>query len=328
MKPYRTATKPLPSAWPQFSRALVHLLAASLLLLAYPVAVNAGAERQPSRSRAAAQDTRPASEASAPHPPTLKELPRNILRDQKFLWLRPFRLQRTDLPWLAALLGTTAGLIALDRPVGQELSDTPPGAGFAFSRRVSQLGGGLTDFGVAGAFYLIGRWRGDARARTTGLLGLEAVADSLIIVEILKTASQRPRPTRAGGRLRNQNAEGEFFTGGRSFPSGHAAEAFALATVVAQQYRHRRWLPPTAYGLAGLVAVARLTQRKHFPADTFVGSVLGYLIGRHVWHAAHPAPTQTSRRPAAQSLRAAGRWLLLPYVPPGGGAALTLAWQF
>ncbi|MFQ5664450.1 MAG: phosphatase PAP2 family protein [Terriglobia bacterium] len=248
---------------------------------------------------------------------TLKGLPGNILRDQKFLWLRPFRSKRSDIPWAVALLGTTAALIAIDRPVGQELSDSPPGAGFAFSRRVGQLGGGLTDFGVAGTFYLVGRWRGNERARTTGLLGLQAVADSLIVVEILKTASQRPRPTRAGGRLRNHNADGEFFAGGRSFPSGHAIEAWALATVVAHQYRQRRWVAPTAYGLAGLVAVARVTQRKHFPADIFVGSVLGYLIGSHVAHAASLGPSSTPRR-----------WHLLPSMPRGGGAAVTFSWEF
>lgn len=259
----------------------------------------------------------PAPEASGDHPCTLKDLPRNILRDQKFLWLRPFRMKRADAPWATGLLGTTAGLMAIDRPVGQELSDAPPGAGFAFSRRVEQLGGGLTDFGIAGAFYLVGRWRGDERARATGLLGFQAVADSLIMVAILKTASQRPRPTLADGRVRNHNADGGFFVGGRSFPSGHAAEAWALATVVAHQYRHRRWVPPTAYGLAGLVAVSRVTARKHFPADIFVGSVLGYLIGRHVYHSASCEQTETSRL-----------WHLLPYTPREGGIGLMLTWEF
>jgi len=35
-----------------------------------------------------------------------------------------------------------------------------------------------------------------------------------------------------------------------------------------------RAVPATAYGLAGLVAVARVTQRKHFLADVLVGSAL------------------------------------------------------
>jgi membrane-associated phospholipid phosphatase len=247
----------------------------------------------------------------------LTELPRAILRDQTFLWLRPFRLQRDDVPWAAAILGTTAGLIAIDRRVGQGLSDTRPGGGFAFSHRVGQLGDALTDFGVAGAFYLVGHWRGEERARTTGLLGLQAVTESLVVVEVIKTASRRPRPTLLGGRTRNHNADGEFFTGGRSFPSGHAAEAWSLATVIAEQYQHRRWVPPTAYSLAGLVAISRVGARRHFPADVFVGSVLGYLIGRHV---SHGPPSGSSGKP--RSLR------LLPYIPPSGGSGLVVSWEF
>lgn len=292
------------------------------VLLGCPVTACAGAdtgtaECPPTSGSLEPQDRSAASKARVGTPRKLKDLPRNILRDQKFLWLRPFRLKRADVPWVAAISGTSAGLIAIDRPVGQELSDAPPGAGYAFSRRVSQLGGGLMDFSVAGAFYIVGQWRSNERARTTGLLGLQAVADSLIIVTIMKTASQRPRPTRNGSRLRNHNADGEFFTGGRSFPSGGAAQAWALATVVAHQYRHRGWVPPTAYGLAGLVAVARVSHRKHFPADIFVGSVLGYLIGRHVVNAAHTGPSQKL-----------ARWQLMPYTLPDGGLAFRFSWEF
>jgi membrane-associated phospholipid phosphatase len=116
------------------------------------------------------------------------------------------------------------------------------------------------------------------------MLGLRALANSFIVVESLKTVTQRPRPTRDGGRLRNDNAEGDFFEGGRSFPSGHAIASWSLATVVTCQYGHRRWVPVLAYGLAGLVSTSRLLERKHFPSDTFVGGALGFMIGRHVCH--------------------------------------------
>jgi len=258
---------------------------------------------------------------------TLPQLPRNLLRDQKFLWLRPFRMKRADVPWAATLLGTTAGLIAIDRPVGQELSDTPPGTGFAFSRRVSQFGGWATDLGVAGTFYLVGRWRNNPRARETGLLAAQAVVDSIIVVEILKTITQRPRPTRADGRLRNHNATGEFFHGGRSFPSGHAIQAWALATVVAEQYRHNPWIRYSAFSLAGLVSLARLTQRKHFPSDIFVGGALGYLIGRYVHHTYAREPPANPADDSAQP-RAACHWLPHVCLLTSTGAAVVLYWEF
>ena len=303
-------------------RFLFPSLIVHLLLLVGTVGVSAGTETDapessPSKCTPVLQDKAQPPGARNRQAITLSALPRNILKDQKFLWVQPFRWKGVGLRGRAAMVGITAGLVAIDRPVGQEISDGPPGGGYTFGKRVERWGGGPTNYGVATAFYFIGRWRGNERARITGLLGLQAVTDSLIVVEILKTGSRRPRPTLPGGFEQNHNADGEFFTGGRSFPSGHSAEAWALATIIAHQYQHRRWVPPTAYCLAGLVAVSRASARRHFPSDIFVGSVLGYLIGRHVAHAGCEPPNHTPHR-----------WRLVPYGSQDGGVGLRLSWQF
>jgi membrane-associated phospholipid phosphatase len=49
---------------------------------------------------------------------------------------------------------------------------------------------------------------------------------------------------------------GEFWEGGRSFPSGHAAASFAFASVIAHRYPHNSWLKWGAYGLATGVSLA------------------------------------------------------------------------
>jgi membrane-associated phospholipid phosphatase len=228
-----------------------------------------------------------AIQASPGYVPTLKRLPRDILADQKFLWVRPFRVKVHDIPLDVSILGATAGLIAIDKNIAQSIADSPPGSGYAFSHRVSQAGGLGPQLGVCSTFYLLGHWRDNERSRTTGLLGMRAVLDAEIIVEGLKRVSQRPRPTTNNGITLNHNADGEFFAGGNSFPSGHAAESWALAVVISNQYQDHRWVPPVAYGLAGLVSVARVTGRRHFPSDVFVGAALGYLIGRYVSRGKH-----------------------------------------
>jgi membrane-associated phospholipid phosphatase len=256
-----------------------------------------------------------------PAPPSknsLKDLPLQVLKDQKVIWIEPFRVDsRRDLYLRSAVVGTSAGLLFLDRPVGQELSGTPPGAGYRFSKRVETYGGGLADIGVASAFYLTGKWSGNERARETGVLSFRALTDAFIVVEVLKTTTRRPRPTHADGTLRTHNADGEFFTGGRSFPSGHATEAWALATVVAHQYSHRRWVPPTSYGLAGLVAVSRVTDRAHFPTDVFVGSLIGYLIGRQVFRSNQQESGQNN-----------GGVQFSQMVTPQGSVGIRLQWTF
>lgn len=241
-----------------------------------------------------------AQTGSQPEPLREKDLPRNILRDQKFFWVRPFRARREDLAAWVGLAGGTAALVPLDSPTARALAVSAPGDGYAFSRRVGQLSGGGVDFAMAGGFYFYGRARRDERARETGLLGAQAVADAVILTELLKAAAGRSRPTRNRGREMIHDADGQFGRAGRSFPSGHAMQAWALATVVAEEYQHKRWLRYTAFGLAGLVSVSRVTGRKHFPADVFVGSLLGYWIGRHVFRTHHrvaPRVPEVLRQP-------------------------------
>jgi membrane-associated phospholipid phosphatase len=58
---------------------------------------------------------------------------------------------------------------------------------------------------------------------------------------------------------------------------------WTIASTIAHQY-HSIPLDIALYGLASTVSVTRVTSAEHFPADVFVGSVLGYLIGNYVAH--------------------------------------------
>lgn len=61
-----------------------------------------------------------------------------------------------------------------------------------------------------------------------------------------------------------------------SFPSGHAAHAFALASIFALTFtRYRFWF----YGIAIMVALSRVYLGVHYVLDITVGAVLGFAIG-------------------------------------------------
>jgi undecaprenyl-diphosphatase len=60
-----------------------------------------------------------------------------------------------------------------------------------------------------------------------------------------------------------------------AFPSGHAASAFAAATVIAWAYRP---LAVPAYVLAALVAWSRVYVGVHWPLDVVGGAALGTLV--------------------------------------------------
>jgi len=220
--------------------------------------------------------------APSARPVSERDFLKNIWIDQKTIWTAPLHPKNYDWRFLLPFTMVTAGLIASDKAVAREVSESPPGTGFAVSRRISQIGSPAVDYAVAGAFYGVGLLTDNDRARETGLLGLEALVNSTVVSARLKVATQRERPTKSGGRQRIDDARGRFAQGGTSFPSGHAMAAWSLASVIAARYPDRPAIEYSAYGLAGLVSVSRITARKHFPSDALVGGVLGYLIGHYV----------------------------------------------
>lgn len=130
--------------------------------------------------------------------------------------------------------------------------------------------------------YLDGYFAHDNYAKETALLSGEAVLDAEIVDLFMKLASNRVRPISIPARSNYADS----FVEGRSrfdasFPSGHAIDAFAVATVISRRYGARhKWVTPLAYGAAAAIGVSRVTTSAHFPSDVFFGSALGYAIGR------------------------------------------------
>ncbi len=215
----------------------------------------------------------------------IRLLPR-IATEQKRIWTFPVAAAHGK-GWKPALIVLTAtvALVALD-PV-----DSPYFQSNSFQQspavhRINHvLSGPTTSLAIAVvpvSFYLGGLLAKDSYASQTALLAGEAVANAAIVTLLVKDISRRmlPGEVRPNGNLSdtwfdtNHRSAGGF----GSFPSGHAAAAFAVATVFAERYRHHRWVPFVAYGLAGVVAFSRLSNQAHFPSDIFMGAALGSSI--------------------------------------------------
>jgi len=195
------------------------------------------------------------------------------LHDQADIYTAP--LHRSEMKWVIGFPIVTAGLIAIDKHALGALPRNPSSA----SADISNVGLFATT-GVVGVLLIDGTNRGDSHALETGVLGAEAMANSGVVYAVLQLIAERERPLQGTG-------QGHFFrTSGldNSFPSGHTIITWTAAGTIAHEYP-KPWVEWLAYGTAAAVSVTRFTSLQHFPSDVVVGSTLGYLIGRRIFHA-------------------------------------------
>lgn len=98
-----------------------------------------------------------------------------------------------------------------------------------------------------------------------------ALCTTWIVVKVIKFVVAHPRPFET---LLDSNLL-VVIKGGDSFPSGHSALSFALATTI---YLHHKRLGILLFGFAILVAYSRMYVGVHYPLDVFAGMLLGMLI--------------------------------------------------
>ena len=214
---------------------------------------------------------------------TWRSLPKDFLHDQKDIWLFPVQLAKGHY-WLPTIgiAGGTAGLIVADPHVMPYFR--------SHARNLDKLNDVFDPtittaevIAVPASLMVAGYARHSSYDVSSALLAGEAYADSAIVDLAIKAITRRQRPSDvpAGGSFNNT-----FFNGGKSpfkgssFPSGHAAGVFSVATVVASRYHKHRWVPWVMYGFASAISFSRVTSSAHFPSDVFLGAALGYTITR------------------------------------------------
>jgi len=155
-----------------------------------------------------------------------------------------------------------------------------------FSDFGDRLGSGATLVVFSLVMLAIGYGSKRPAWKDAGWQSLIAHGLAALSATILKHAIGRPRPRfMHAGNFEFSPAGG---SGWDSFPSGHAAAAFAVATVLATKVPRARW-PILAVTLA--IAVSRVASGSHYLTDVAAGTALGCVMGMiavrplHEWRA-------------------------------------------
>jgi membrane-associated phospholipid phosphatase len=203
-------------------------------------------------------------------------------KDQKGILTSPLRLRKKDLVWLAPVAAATSAAFMFDSSALGHVS-TDPSRVNDF-RTASNFTGIYVPVAAAGAALLGGTIRHDEHLRETGALAMTAMVDAQLLTTFIKYSTDRARPSATGATP----SSGAFWPNGHSFsadsfPSGHTANAFAVAHVIADEYPG--WKVKLAvYSLAAATGFERVAGREHFPSDVLVGGALGYLVGGYVFN--------------------------------------------
>ncbi|MBM4165401.1 MAG: phosphatase PAP2 family protein [Ignavibacteria bacterium] len=120
-------------------------------------------------------------------------------------------------------------------------------------------------------------WKGEKNIRVAILL----VIPTLIISDqlsstVLKHFFERQRPCIALENVRLLVTCGSGF----SFPSSHAVNNFAVATLFGAFFKQHRW---KYFAFTSIIAYSRVYVGVHYPSDIFAGAIIGVCCGLGVY---------------------------------------------
>ncbi len=309
--------------------------------------------------RAAAQDDGPARDLSACYPAADPSRVACYERPTPFGFLLGVpgtvaglardAVRPENLPWMAGIAVSTAGLLATDersragaQRIGRWAGISPDGKTAALTSwfplpyptdvgsGLYYIGDGMVPVALTLGMLGYGLWTSDTRVLQTTSHLAEGLVSVAIVVQTLKRTTGRQSPSRAtedGGRWSPFPSPSEYqknVPGFDAFPSGHMATAMVAVTVLAEDYpEYRYWTWSVGYGLMALLGFQMMNNDVHWASDYPLALAVGYGLGKHA--AARGRTEVRSAAPAEQASRRgrspAVQVLPLP-VDGGGGLAV------
>lgn len=201
-----------------------------------------------------------------------------LYEDTKFVLTAPARWEKQE--WVTFSIATlgVAAVSLLDKPAWDLAKRNQTSTADNIATIVEKAGGGYS-LAVPVAFYIAGEISENQKAKVVALDGLSAsMIAGGIIHPTLKFLVGRSSPKDEEGTYRFSPFS---FSLPQSFPSGHATQSFALASVISTHYPDL-WVKITAYSIASLVSLARAYEGEHFVSDWAAGALIGTVVGNTV----------------------------------------------
>lgn len=229
---------------------------------------------------------------------------KNLGSDVVYLYSAPVRMSLSNVVALGAVAGTGAALYAFDEDIqsGFQRSREDP----VYDAVVIKTGDFFEPLGLISDTHIwlegaaLAGWVLDVPLLRT--IPVEILESNFIVGSIrqpIERIVHRRRPSEGGG-ARN-------FSGGSSFPSGHASVVWETAAILSHHFRHP--LARAAFwGMATVVCLQRVDEpgHNHWPSDVWFGAALGAYEGHTI------AARNEERRQGVPQ----GKWYDITHRPP------------
>jgi membrane-associated phospholipid phosphatase len=188
---------------------------------------------------------------------SFKQFPQNL--GKNFLALLS---RKNILPLLIG--GAASGIVA---PFDEDIRDRvgAHGDSSTFGKIGSVIGGPAVVISTVAGFFIGGHYSKNDRFHSFTYALAQGTVINEALVQGLKVAIGRTRPDGSDNM---------------SFPSGHAATSFMIATVVQRYYGRTAGI--ISYSAAAFITLSRVRENKHWASDLTAGATLGYIVGSSV----------------------------------------------
>lgn len=222
----------------------------------------------------------------------------------------PAHWKGSDFLKLSAVVGAGLVLGLADEGIRDRVLERRTPGSTEFFHVVTRIGDGAYLGGFLVGLFAVGQCSGNDGLSKTAWLGIESYLVSSVFSAALKSVVGRARPRAGEGShsFRPFSARSSW----TSFPSGHAASIWSVATVIADR-TDNGFVDAACYGVAALASLSRIHEDKHWASDVLVGSAIGYF---------------TAKKVCSLNREAEGPKLSASFGPVRGGQAVTLSLSF
>jgi membrane-associated phospholipid phosphatase len=213
----------------------------------------------------------------------------SFLTDTRDILTAPAHWNKNQWITTGVVIGTTSLIITQDAKIQKFAQDSRT----IFFDNVTKYGierwgGGKIYLNYSlislGTFYIYGELFNNQRSKKVALLGLKAFLVTGAIIYIPKIMFGRHRPSADNPSNSYAWSGPSFSSQYLSLPSGHTTSVFALATIIASEYKEKPVIPVIAYSIASLTGISRIYDNAHWSSDVFIGAIFGYAMGKLIYN--------------------------------------------